>query len=118
MSYLRTLIVGGVLLGLSCGGGDGGNGNGQGITAAEARAKCQTFKTTLCTRIVQCGVQTTLPECNDALSVSIDCSKVVDIAPSFDTCISELQGFSCAVLDGGMNTPASCTMILLVPPSS
>jgi len=115
MRLVVTLLGGFLFVVIGCG-SDGGTMGGLPSPAERdaARAKCELFKSTFCGRLVQCvSPPPSQRECLDALSVSIDCTKTLAVGPSFNTCISELQTFSCAVFDGGNNMPASCKMVLL-----
>lgn len=82
--------------------------------ADAARAKCETLKVTDCARIIECGVQITQKECTDAFAASLDCGRAVSVSASYSTCIQELRTFSCVVLNGGRQLPASCTGAILI----
>lgn len=113
---MRAMVLGLFVVLVGCGSEDGGGMTLPSPAEQEAaRAKCQTLKLTVCARILECGVQATQKECLDALGASIDCGKVVAVSASFPTCLQELPTFSCSVLAGGANLPASCNGSLLVP---
>ena len=67
--------------------------------------KCEMFIDLFCDRFEECAEELSnnkAPEdfhtlCTDSFSIEIDCSSVVAVERSYDTCISELEEISCNV---------------------
>jgi hypothetical protein len=85
--------------------GAGGAGGAQPTTL---EGKCRTLLQALCAKYAACDSTLTQQECLAGLKT--DCSKVVDIGPSYDQCLRDLPNVMCPL--GKDNFPASCDQIL------
>jgi hypothetical protein len=85
--------------------GAGGSGGAQPTTL---EGKCRTLLQALCAKYAACDSTLTQQECLAGLKT--DCTKVVDIGPTFDQCLRDLPNVMCPL--GQDNFPPSCSQIL------
>lgn len=83
----RFLMVGVVAL-VGCGGD------------ASPQDKCEDIGDSFCDRAVECiaGAQGMHEECFSAYKAQGTCARAKDIGPSYDSCMDQIQGASCATL--------------------
>jgi hypothetical protein len=93
--------------------GTAGTTGAAGAAAGTPAAMCQQFVMTLCTRVKECpvpdggAVVTDVASCASEQDVAFGCDRAT---LSFATCLSDLQGLSCAGLvpSSGLLLPGSC----------
>ncbi len=103
-------VLGLLLVGVGCGGGEP-------APDPAAVGKCQNLVVAICARVGACNPSApaeSATTCVSAVASNLDCSSASGVSSSYDSCISELGGFDCAVLDNGNTTPASCHGAVLV----
>jgi hypothetical protein len=88
-----------------------------------AVAKCQTFLTTVCTRVADCAVQagtitqaqrqTQYDSCISQVGGTLMCGKAVAVGATYDQCITDLNAATCAVVnDPNTSLPTSCLNVI------
>jgi hypothetical protein len=87
-----------------------------GSNASTPPAKCDALVTKVCARGIACFQDgTTQSECVAGANVDLPCAQADAVGASYNTCMSDLDSISCAVLtaNGTLNLPASCTAVIL-----
>jgi hypothetical protein len=89
-------------------------------TERSAVEKCDDMVDVVCDRIVQClGFSRT--ECVQAVKSELPCGSAKQVSASYDRCIDQLEGNSCAVLfpvnptngQAQLRLPADCMQVIL-----
>ena len=73
---------------VACGGGGGDS----------AEDKCVDLVSTMCDRVVDCGVLSSHDDCMEAFEDDIDCSKAKSVNDNYDECIGDIEDASCGEL--------------------
>ncbi len=101
------------VMGCSSSGGGGGGGGG-----SQAVQQCEAFMGVTCDRVLECvpGEYAAKADCLGDLSKVIPCADAVSVSASYDQCMDQMQGGSCAVLfpGGKLALPSSCSGVIQV----
>ena len=118
-------VTGAALWLVACGGSDDDD-------PSPAQAKCEGFADAWCGRALNCyvevgrlasaGLADQLAACKRVAVAAVPCEKAVDVGPSYESCISEINAMSCERWDVPVDQlptiqpPASCTGVIKVAP--
>jgi len=77
--------------------------------------QCDTVVHDLCAKYQEC-TSTSESLCEQTVGSALPCGRAVDVSPSYDECLSDLDKFQCVLLfpDGGIVLPANCKGVVTI----